>query len=141
MADGVSAIWTGLNEVYAAIDRVSTQADTAAKAIVTQGAAAVEAAIKSHFSGSHAKGQPHVGGSEPNVVTGTLRRSIRADPVAQVGAGEFGTKVGPRTVYARRVELGYRGTGGYPYTHPGYADAMPKLEAIRLEQARRFLTA
>jgi hypothetical protein len=104
------AEWDGLDAVLASIERVATQADMAAKAIVAQSAAVVEAKAKANFSGSHKKGEPHVGGDKPNIVTGTLRRSIRADPVTRRGVGDYGTTVAPRVIYARRVELGYSGT-------------------------------
>lgn len=137
--DGISIAWEGLQKVYEALDKVSEQADEAAKAIVTKSAAVVEAEIKANFSGSHKKGEPHVGGSRPNVVSGTARRSVHADPVTQTGRGEYSTKVGPRVVYARRLELGYRGSAGYPYVRPGYGTALPKLAAIRAEEVRKFL--
>lgn len=136
---GFSVVWEGLQGVYEALDRISEQADEAAKAIVTKGAAIVEAEIKAGFSGSHKKGEPHVGGAQPNIVTGTLRRSVRANPVVKTGPSEYGTQVGPRVIYARRVELGYRGSRGYPYVTPGHGRAMPKLAAIQAEEARRFL--
>lgn len=146
--DGFDLIWSGLHAFDAAIKKVEGQADLAARAIVTQSAAVVEAAAKGNFEGSHRKGEPHVGGNKPNVVTGTLRRSIRHDPVRRYGIGDYGTEVAPRTVYARRVELGgtaqgWRGrtftTGKYPYFTPAVESSRPKLEAIAAEQWRRFL--
>lgn len=137
--NGFSIIWEGLQEVYEAIDKASERADEAARSIVAKGAAVVEAEIKAGFSGAHAKGQPHVGGTQPNVVTGTLRRSVRADPVVKTGPGEYSTTIGPRTVYARRVELGWHSARGYPYVTPGHGRALPKLAAIQAEEARKFL--
>jgi hypothetical protein len=126
----------GLDAVLARVERVAAQADVAAKAIVTQSAAVVEAAAK---SGSHKKGEPHVGGDKPNIVTGTLRRSIRTDPVTRSGIAEYSTKVAPRVIYARRVELGYQGSRGYAYFGPAVRDSMPKLAAIQQAQWAKFM--
>lgn len=139
MADGIEVAWSGLDKLYAAIDRLGTQADAAAREIVAKSAALLEAAAKANFAGAHKKGQPHVGGDKPNVVTGSLRRSIRADPVVQSGSHEFSTRVGPRTVYARRVELGYQGSKGYPYFAPAYRQVQPQLEALAAATWRKYM--
>lgn len=132
MADGFSIAWDGLKAFTGAFDRLSAEADLAAKEIVTKGAAMVEKAAKANFEGSHdRKVHGHVGGGDkPNVVTGDLRRSIRADPVVRTGAGAWATRVYPRMVYARRVELGWNGKGKYPYFTPGYDQVKPQIEAL-----------
>jgi HK97 gp10 family phage protein len=150
VADGFSLAWQGLRSVEAAFTKVSADADTAARSIVAKGAAVVEAAAKANFQGSHKRGEPHVGGSKPNVVTGTLRRSIRTDPIVRYGLGEYGTRVAPSTVYARRVELGYPGggkgagrghghTNPHPYFTPAVDSTRPQLEALAAAEWRRFL--
>ena len=123
----------GLSEFRAAMDKVIAQADAAAKAIVTQGAASIEAAAKANFAGAHKKGQPHVGGDLPNVVTGTLRRSITHTSVVKVGLGTWGTTVGPTTVYGRRVELGFNGSKGYPFFGPAVEKNAKKLQDIAVK--------
>ena len=138
--DGFSAIWEGIRGFGEAMDRIAEQAAEASKEIVARSAAVVEAAAKANFEGAHKKGQPHVGGDRPNVVTGTLRRSIRSTPIVQVGRGAYSTTVGPSTVYARRVELGYRGSRAYPYFSPAARKVQPQLEAIAAETWRKFLT-
>lgn len=137
--DGISVAWEGLSKLYEAIEKMAEGADEAAREIVAKSAAVAEAAIKGNFAGTHKRGQPHVGGDQPNVVTGTLRRSIRADTITRFGRGDYGTVVGPRTVYARRVELGYRGSRGYPYVKPGYEHARPEMAAVAREVWARFL--
>lgn len=137
----MSFAWDGLKALEGAIERVGGQADGAAKSIVARSAAVVEAAAKANFSGSHKKGEPHVGGDKPNVVTGTLRRSIRADAVTRHGLGDYGTTVGPRAVYGRRVELGWKGSKGYPFFEPAVRDVRPQLRAIAAEEWRKFLHA
>jgi hypothetical protein len=58
----------------------------------------------------HASGRPG-----PMVRTGTLRRSIRRDPVVYLGSGLWRIHVAPHTVYARLQEL-----GGHIYPHEGH---------------------
>lgn len=139
MADGFSLMIGGLQGVFAKIEEVAAQGDLAAKTIVTRGAALMEKEAKANFSGAHKKGQPHVGGDKPNVVTGTLRRSIRSAPVTRLGMAEYGTSVSPSTVYARRVELGYRGSKGYPYFRPAAEKVRPQLEALAKATWAQFL--
>lgn len=138
------ARWVGLSEVQAAFTKVSAQADVAARSIVTKTAAVTEREIKNNFEGAHKKGQPHVGGDKPNVVTGTLRRSIGHERVTRTAAFTYGTRLGPRTKYARRVELGgtdSRGvtTGPFPYFEPGVRTARAQFSAIAATEWASFL--
>jgi hypothetical protein len=139
VADFVTGEWLGMKAVYDAIEKVGTQADAGAREIVAKSAAVMEAAAKANFSGSHKKGQPHVGGEQPNIVTGSLRRSIRSDPLTRYGPGDYGTRVGPRMIYGRRVELGLGGKGAYPFFNPAAKSSQPKFEAIAAEVWRKFL--
>ena len=137
----------GVAEVRAALEKVAAEAAAASREIVAKSAALVEAEAKKNFEGSHAKGQPHSGGSKPNVVSGDLRRSIRHEPVEPDGFG-YKTRVGPGMVYGRRVELGFTGTDSkgrhynqppYPYFRPAVESTAPKLELLAAEVWRRFL--
>lgn len=150
MADGFDGVWAGLKEITAAIEKVSGQADTGARSIVARSAAVVEAAAKDNFQGSRkrVKGPrggraydppEHVGGDKPNIITGTLRRSIRTDPIVRHGLAEYGTIVAPRVIYARRVELGFDGSKGYPYFSPAVQETKAKLQTIAAEEWRKFL--
>jgi hypothetical protein len=63
----------------------------------------------------------HIGpsGSGPNVITGTLKRSITTR--VRVGFGTYIADVGPTVVYARAVELGspiWKSGVKYPYLTP-----------------------
>mgnify|MGYP005819863605 CR=1 FL=1 len=122
----------GAGDARRAIERWVARTDTATRAAVSAAAHEIEAAAKSHFSGTHRKGQPHEGGPEPNVVTGTLRRSIIVEGPTSAGAFTWAAKVGPTTVYARAIELGLRQAPGvsYPYFGPGVADALPRVGEI-----------
>lgn len=138
----------GLAEVRAALEKVTREADAASRVIVVKGAAMAESAAKKNFDGSHAKGQPHVGGDKPNVVTGNLRRSITHDPVVRIGVASYGTRVGPTVIYGRRVELGYQGGGGgrghqttrpFPYFGPAVAATAAPLNALAYKTWAEFL--
>lgn len=134
--------WIGVREFEAAFVKVAAQADAAARANVAAGAAALEKAAKGNFSGSHRRGGPHIGGDRPNIVTGTLRRSIRHDPITRLGLGDYATRVGPSVIYARSVELGNKpGMKGYPYFEPAFEQIHPVFEAIAVRNWRRFLFA
>lgn len=142
------AEWLGLSEVLASFEKVSAQADAATRSIVAKAAATAEAAAKANFQGSHAKGQPHVGGSMPNVVTGNLRRSITHTTVTRTGLAEYSSKVGPTMIYGRRVELGYPGGGGgrghqmtrpFPYFDPGVRTARAQFSAIAASEWAAFM--
>jgi hypothetical protein len=137
----------GLKELLAALDKVIVETDEASRGIVVASAALLEAAAKKNFSGSHARGRPHVGGPLPNVVTGNLRRSLTHDPVTRVGVGAYATRVGPTAAYGRRVELGYPGGAGrgrqatrpFPYLRPAYEQVYPLLTALAAEKWRAAL--
>lgn len=115
-----TATWTGIKEFKEALDLAEKNIDKASAAALLELAALAESKAKGGFSGSHARGQPHVGGPQPNVVTGNLRRSITRTAVQRTGPGEYMTRVYPSTVYARAVELGNPRTGSraFPYFGP-----------------------
>lgn len=135
--------WVGLKELDAALTAFAERAEEAARTIVAKASAVVVAAEMRGFQGSHSRNMPHVGGSAPNVVTGSARRSVKADPVRRYGVSTYGTQVGPRIIYARRLELGYRGTDkrgrkynqpAYPFVAPAIKETQPVLEAIALAE-------
>jgi hypothetical protein len=138
----------GLAEFRAAIEKVAAETDAAARLAVTKAAAYLEKEAKAGFEGVHGKGQPHVGGDKPNVVTGTARRSIRSDPVSRMGLGDYRTIVAPRAVYYRRLELGYPGGQGRGHQHtrafpsfgPAAEKAREKFPEIAGDTWREFLT-
>ncbi len=126
----------GISELKAALTRLAAEGDTAAKQVVARGAAQIEAAAKGNFAGTHSKGEKHVeatvgGHAAPNVVSGTLRRSITHEPIKRYGVADFGTTVGPTAIYARAVELGKTPeSAAYPYFIPAVKASEPKLAQI-----------
>lgn len=133
-----TVITQGLTESLKALQGMQARADAAARVIVIQSAALLEAEAKRNFVGSHAKGEPHVGGDKPNVVTGMLRRSITHDRVERYGVGSWRTRVGPTAIYGRRVELGYPGGAGrgrqrtrpFPFMQPAVASTRMRMASI-----------
>lgn len=139
----------GIHEVEAAFDRVLKDVEQANRDIVAESAALVENAIKQNFSGSHAKGEPHTGGDKPNVVTGTLRRGVRHQPIVRDGVAGAMTVLGPTSVYARRVEIGFSGADsrgrryhqpGYPYFGPGVDSTREAVQEIARRRWSRAIT-
>lgn len=131
----------GMGELFAAIDRITAEAAVVAKSIVTSGAAQTVRAAQENFEGTHKKGEPHVGGPKPNVVTGMLRRSIKFTPPERLGLFEYSSQIGPTTVYGRAVELGYaaRNMRPFPYFTPAAKQVMERLPAEAAAAWSRFL--
>ena len=131
--------WVGVDAFLAGLKKVSAQADAASKTIVSKGGLLVTREAQANFEGSHKRGEPHVGGAKPNVVTGALRRSIRPDPVRPLGRFEYGTTVGPRLIYGRAVELGYQTRRAFPYFMPAALKAQPQLRELAATTWAEFL--
>lgn len=139
----------GVPQLLAAMQKATAEAEAAALNIVRRGQAVVEAEAKKQFTGAHAAGTPTTSrpGSPPDVVTGTLRRSIMSDRPAV--AGPFGGAVGrvyPTAIYARIQELGgTTGRGGTtrlparPYMQPAHEASKPRLQRIAAEEWGRAL--
>jgi hypothetical protein len=136
---GYDVIWHGMEELAQAVVRAGAQVDAAAKANVSVAAATLIKDAQANFSGSHKKGEPHVGGSQPNIVTGNLRRSIMADSTNHLAMGVYSTQVGPTMKYGRRVELGLAPTGAYPYFGPAAAKLRTEMAAIATANWVRYL--
>lgn len=128
MSDGITFEWLNIPEFDIAIDDLVARVKAAGEIAVARGAAAIEAAAK-----VNASGRPG-----PNVVTGTLRRSIHTKGPTSTGTG-YMAQVGPSVIYGRRIELGFHGTDSlgrnynqqsYPYLRPALETVGPRLEAI-----------
>ncbi|MGN6592004.1 MAG: hypothetical protein ACTHJX_03815 [Terriglobales bacterium] len=124
----------GLGDLEAALTRGMGQAGLAARTSVQMVAADLIKEAQANFSGSHAKHRPRIPNAHnyPNVVTGTLRRSIQSDGIRSFGPAAYSTRVGPSTVYARAVELGNprSHSGAYPYFGPAAKRIRAKAGAI-----------
>ena len=136
---GFDVMWTGIADLEKAVVRAGAQVDAAARENVRVGAMTLIRDAQSNFEGSHRKGEPHVGGDKPNIVTGNLRRSIMADSLKHTAMGGYSTSVGPTMKYGRRVELGLAPTGAYPYFGPAAAHLRTEMAAIATANWARFI--
>lgn len=77
------------------------------------------------------------GQGRTKAVSGTLRRSWRIEGPVEVEQGAAG-KVGPTAIYARRIELGFRGPDslgrvfnqlGKPYVKPAVLESIPRIRS------------
>lgn len=111
-----------MTEVFGALDEFEKKMEYAAEYGVAQAGLAVERAAKINANtGTHKRGEGHIPGTGPgpNVVTGTLRRSITT--TVRYGFGSYIATVGPTVEYARAVELGskrWKSGVRYPYLMP-----------------------
>lgn len=129
------APWEGLRDYDAALEALTKLMDDAVKTVVVKTGAELVKQAQANFSGSHKRGQPHVGGDKPNIVSGDLRRSIKADPVTRFSIGDYGTTVAPTMIYGRRVELGFKGSRKYPYFEPAVRKVDMQKIAFEVWQA------
>lgn len=95
MADGLN-FRLEVGGFEAGLTALMERVAAAAPAAVDAGLHEIERAAK-----RNASGRPG-----PNVVTGTLRRSIQVQPARPVGSGTWSGSVGPTVVYARIQEQG-----------------------------------
>jgi hypothetical protein len=72
------------------------------------------------------------------VLSGTLRRSWHTEPLP-APMGVYAVRVGPTMVYARRIELGFKGADSLgrvyaqapdPYVKPTLEEARPRIRAL-----------
>lgn len=110
-----------LSQVMAGMETFERNVMQAAEYGIAQAGFALEREAKKNANtGTHKRGEGHIEGTGPgpNVVTGTLRRSITT--TVRYGFGSYIATVGPTVEYARAVELGHPRWGGkrYPYLIP-----------------------
>src|SRR5216684_4443162 len=91
--------WTGVPEFAASLESTVAKASVEARAAVAEAAGELEKAAK-----QNASGRPG-----PNVISGTLRRGIKHEPIYPWGVRGWATEVGPTVIYSRRIELGFVG--------------------------------
>lgn len=115
----------GIPAVQSSLDALVLRVQTAARKTVMDGALLIEASAK-----RNASGRPG-----PNVITGTLRRSIHpstSQPI-RTGPNRWGVEVAPHTVYGRRIELGFHGADslGRIYNQPAFPYFTPGVRSSR----------
>jgi hypothetical protein len=134
----------GLSEFRLAIQRKRAAMEVETRRAVTEGVGAIERDSK-----IAASGRPG-----PNVITGTLRRGIRATRATPWGRVGWQAHVGPTNVYGRRVELGFAGTDAagrvygpprnparYPYFTPAFLAYASRWPAVLASHWARAMEA
>ena len=130
----------GLTEFESAMDAWMLRIEEASLEFVTKGGLQVADRAKDVFAGGSQPG-PWVGPNFPIPTshTGFLRNSITTEN-QRTFPGGASSETGPRAVYGRRIELGYTGTGHFPYyttrpfpfLKPGLDKALPGLELLSI---------
>ena len=120
-------------------ERLGEKAGLAAVNIVRRSESVIEANIKRQFTGAHKPGEPTTSppGSPPDVVTGTLRRSVVSTRPVRRGFEASGS-VYPSAVYSRIQELGGGALPARPYVQPGYDESMDDVRRIAFEEWGRI---
>lgn len=112
-------------------------------ALIARMAAAGPIAMRQSVLAMQASGMAH-----SPVKKGTLRRSWKTEMVSS-GLGVYAARVGPTVVYARRIELGFKGTDSAgrtydqapaPYVRPAYDETVPKIAAFIRAQFTKAIT-
>jgi len=117
-----AVIIRNLGQFLNGMNKFEQQVEQAAEYAITQAALSIERQAKKNAStGVHKRGEGHILGTGPgpNVVTGTLRRSITTQ--TRYGFGSYIATVGPTVEYARAVELGsprWKSGVRYPFLTP-----------------------
>ncbi len=113
----------------AALDAMVSRITAASAAAARKGAMALQAA----------------GMRNSPVVRGTLRRSWRTQIITS-GPSVFAARVGPTIIYARRIELGFKGTDSLgrlydqapkPYAKPAFENVIPGIRATAISELAR----
>lgn len=141
-----------LREVFASMDALVLAVEQAAVEAVRDGSSLIERYAKQGFAGQHPPGtpRPEPDNPKPYAVTEALKRSIGRDPIEpiQIGLGTYQQSVYPTMVYARRIELGFKGTDSlnrtynqraYPYLAPAVKRVKPMLSGLFMAAWRRAL--
>jgi hypothetical protein len=130
----------GFAQAAGALTRINAGVELAGKRNVDDASAYLIREAMANFEGAHRKGEPHVGGKKPNVVTGNLRRSILANTAERLGPGRYSRDVGPTAIYARAIELGREGhNGAYPYFAPAVIQLRQYMPALVSENWAKYV--
>ena len=138
----MAEIVTGIAEFDLAIKAMEARVDEAARKFVLEGAERIKREAKKIFiTGSdasitekwHSDAWPL-----PTRRTGNLMNSIYSDGARKTGVGRWESQTGPHIVYGRRIELGFHGSGRwpyyttrpFPYMQPGIDNSIPQLDIL-----------
>jgi len=138
----VAEIVTGIPEFDKSIDSMIVRVDEAARKFVLKGGEVIKREAKNTFiTGADAKITESWHSDAwplPTRRTGNLMNSIYSDGARKLGIGKWESQTGPHIVYGRRIELGFNGSGRwpyyttrpFPYMQPGIDNSIPQLDIL-----------
>jgi hypothetical protein len=146
VASGVRVVWTGSREFSAALDRWVAREAAASRVAVNRASMALIRNAKKRATGPARTAKAGTVGARPGqgpgVVTGRLRNSITVTSKGPVGATGYQATVAPTVKYARRLELGFKGSDslGRVYNQPPYPFMGPAMRDLMAGEAQRIFT-
>jgi hypothetical protein len=133
----------GISDFEKSIEDMNFRVDEGALAFVKQGQQIIAKYAKEMFIGGDEALATDTWHSDawplPTRRSGALMDSIGTTVIVKkLGEGKYTSDSGPTTVYARRIELGFHGSGRWPYyttrpfpfMKPGIEKAQPNLEIL-----------
>ena len=137
----MAEIVTGIPEFDAALDSMIIRVNMAARRFVLEGAEEIKVQAQKQFSGNSTDAWHSTAWPLPTRRTGNLESSIYMDSAEEISPGVWKSTTGPHIVYGRRIELGFHGSGQWPYfttrpfpfMQPGIERAIPKLDSLFTE--------
>ena len=137
----MAEIVTGIPEFDGSIDQMIIRVNMAARRFVLEGAEEIKVQAQKQFSGNSTDAWHSTAWPLPTRRTGNLESSIYMDSAKEISPGVWESTTGPHIVYGRRIELGFHGSGQWPYfttrpfpfMQPGIERAIPKLDSLFTE--------
>jgi hypothetical protein len=138
----VAEIVTGIPEFDKSLNQMVIRVDDAARTFVLEGAEVIKREAKNMFrTGASAKGVDSWRSNAwptPTRRTGNLMNSIYSDGAKRLSPGVWQSQTGPHIIYGRRIELGFHGSGKwpyystrpFPYMQPGIQNSIPRLNNL-----------
>ena len=137
----MAEIVSGITEFDGSIDQMIIRVNMAARRFVLEGAEEIKVQAQKQFSGNSTDAWHSTAWPLPTRRTGNLESSIYMDSAKEISPGVWESTTGPHIVYGRRIELGFHGSGQWPYfttrpfpfMQPGIERAIPKLDSLFTE--------
>ena len=138
----MAEIVTGIPNFEESLEAMKISVDEAARKFVLQGAEVIKRKAKKMFiTGADAKITESWRSDAwplPTRRTGNLMASIYSNGAKKTGEGKWESQTGPHIVYGRRIELGFHGSGRwpyyttrpFPYMQPGIDNSIPQLDIL-----------
>lgn len=128
----------GIPEFNSSMSEMFIRVSEASHKFVLQGAEEIKKEAQKQFSGNSSNTWHSDAWPLPTRRTGNLESSIYMDSARQTSPGVWESQTGPHISYGRRIELGFHGSGRWPYfttrpfpfMQPGIERAIPRLDIL-----------